>query len=145
MRTIHRVLIPVLAAALIFAGAAALTWAEGEVKLSGITAEDEHPNGCVDCHRMTSDGNDYRLNAGLKEISGHPDVTRIVRTLPGDCAMCHKPTVPAGGLSNVVHMAHYANADENHYVEYYQGECLACHALNTATGEMTNKSGPKNW
>ena len=144
MRTIRRVLIPVLAAAFILIGAVGISWADEEVQLSGITTTDEHPNSCVDCHRKTDDA-DYRLNESLKEISGHPDITRIVRTLPNDCAMCHKSNVPAGAISNVVHVAHYANPDENHFIEYYQGECLACHALDTATGEMTNKSGPKNW
>jgi hypothetical protein len=144
MRTARKVLIPLFATALILAGALILSWADGDVELSGITVEDAHPNGCVDCHAVAGD-NDYRLNEGLKGVDGHPDVTRIVRNVPGDCGMCHKANVPAGALSEVVHIAHYANPDENHFVGSYAGECLACHALNTSTGAMSNKSGPKNW
>ncbi len=144
MRTARNFLVPVLAIALILAGALALSWADSEVELAGITVEDEHPNACVDCHAQ-SDSGDHRLNVALKEMEDHPDITRIVRNLPADCAMCHKANMPAGGLSEVVHMAHYANPDENHFVASYNGECLACHALNTSTGVMSNKSGPKNW
>ena len=144
MRIARKVLIPVFAAALILAGALILSWADGDVALSGITVEDAHPNGCIDCHKE-SNGNDYRLSTSLKELGNHPDVTRIVRNVPEDCAMCHKANVPAGSLSEVVHVAHYANPDENHFIGYYAGECLACHALNTETGAMSNKSGPKNW
>jgi hypothetical protein len=115
------------------------------VKLSGITITDEHPNGCVDCHVNAGGGNDYRLNVELKALKGHPDVTKMVRNVPQDCAMCHKPNVPAGALNTQTHRLHYQNPDENHFVTGYQGECLACHSLNINTGIMTVKSGPKNW
>ena len=144
MRTARKVLIPILAAALILAGALALTWADTDVQLAGITIEDTHPNGCVDCHAKT-DGGDYRLNVSLKELSGHPDISRIVNTVPTDCAMCHKPKMPAGDLNNITHSSHYDNPDENHFIEYYNGDCLSCHSLNTATGVMTMKTGAKNW
>ena len=144
MRTARKVLIPMIAAAFILAGALALTWADGDVALSGITVEDKHPNGCIDCHSNAS-GTDYRLNVSLKEMEGHPDISRFVNELPQGCAMCHKANVPAGSLSNVVHKSHYANPSENHFVTGYAGECLACHTLNTANGAMGNKSAPKNW
>lgn len=143
MRIARKLLIPVFAVALILAGALILSWADGDVALSGITVEDAHPNGCVDCHKQ-SNGNDYRLTTGLKEL-GHPDIARIVRNVPEDCAMCHKANAPAGSLGEVTHVSHYANPDENVFVNHYGGECLACHALNTSTGAMSNKSGPKNW
>ena len=115
MRTARKVLIPILAAALILAGALALTWADTDVQLAGITIEDTHPNGCVDCHAKT------------------------------DCVICHKPKMPAGDLNNITHSSHYDNPDENHFIEYYNGDCLSCHSLNTATGVMTMKTGAKNW
>ena len=34
---------------------------------------------------------------------------------------------------------------ENHFIAYYQGSCPNCHSLDSATGEMGVKSGPKNW
>ena len=147
MKSTRTVMLPVLVVALICAGALVLSWADGadgDVGLSGITVEDAHPNACVDCHSDAGD-TDYRLNVSLKEIEGHPDITNIVRNLPNDCAMCHKENAPAGALNIIVHKAHYSNPDENHFVTGYAGECLACHALNTETGEMSNKSGPKNW
>ena len=142
---LRRFFLPVLAGCIIFTVAVVLTWADdGPAALSGITVEDEHPNGCIDCHKQAGD-NDYRLNVSLKEITGHPDITAIVRELPGGCVMCHKDKAPAGALDTITHKYHYENPDENHFVSGYAGECLACHALNTDTGVMTVKSGPKNW
>ena len=128
----------------LFLGAAVLASAQETLKLSGITTTDEHPNGCVDCHTQSGD-NDYRLSTELKNLSGHPDVTKIVKTVPKDCAMCHKPNSSAGPLNLQVHKIHFQNPGENHFIEYYQGECLACHSLDLSTGEMSVKSGPKNW
>lgn len=144
MRTARKVLVPVLAVTLILAGAMVLSWADSDVELTGITVEDPHPNGCVDCHKQNGDS-DYRLNAGLKELEGHPDITRIVKNLPQDCSMCHKANMPAGALNTITHKFHYQNPDENHFISYYAGDCLACHALNASTGVMSVKSGPKNW
>ena len=144
MKTTRKILTPVLAVALILAGALALSWADTDVELPGITIEDAHPQGCVDCH-VDAEENDYRLNVGLKGIEGHPDITNIVKNVPQDCTMCHKASVPAGALAEAVHKAHFADPDENHFIAYYKGQCLECHALNTSTGVMSNKSGPKNW
>ena len=113
--------------------------------LPGVTQVDDHPNGCVDCHRQVSAESDYRLNVSLKEMEGHPDISRMVKTMPKDCAMCHKAGASAGLLSNVVHEAHYEDPAENHFVSSYQGACLSCHTLNLSDGSMTMKSGAKNW
>ena len=112
------------------------------LKLSGITVKDEHPNGCVDCHKV-SGGNDYRLNVELG--SGHPDISKIVRTVPNDCSMCHKANTKAGALNLQTHKIHYQNPANNNFVKAYQGDCLTCHSLDLATGVMKVKSGPKNW
>ena len=145
MRTTRRILIPVLAAALILLGAAVLTWADSDIELPGITTADESPNGCVDCHKNTTGEVEIRMDIAMKEIDKHPDVTRITRTIPDDCLMCHKANAPAGALSPLTHKNHYSDPDENLFIDDHQGQCLACHALNIATGEMTVKSGPKNW
>ena len=144
MRTARKVLIPVLAVVLIAGGAMVLSWADSHAQLPGITVEDTHPNGCIDCHKETDDG-DYRLSTSLKELSGHPDISMIVKTLPNDCAMCHKPKAPAGALNTITHQFHYENPGENNFIKDYAGACLSCHALNTESGEMSVKSGPKNW
>lgn len=107
--------------------------------LPGITSDDNYPNGCVSCH-SAHDGNDYRLNVGMKEMSSHPTIDSMITNVPGDCAMCHS----GDALSKVVHKVHYSNPSENHYVEYY-GECLNCHTFDSSSGSMTVKSGKKNW
>lgn len=119
--------------------------AEGDQPfLPGITVTDEHPNGCVDCHRDAGGGKDYRLNVSLAE-KGHVKIDSMVKTLPNDCMMCHKEGSNAGSLSIRTHTAHYSNAEENHFVTSYQGSCLQCHKLDVATGIMSVKSGSKNW
>jgi hypothetical protein len=112
--------------------------------LPGITVTDEHPNGCVDCHKA-SGGNDYRMNVELANVEGHPKVDAIVKNVPQDCLMCHKEGAKAGALNNIVHRDHYRNANDNHFVSFYQGACLNCHSVNPDSGEMTVKGGPKNW
>lgn len=145
MRTFRRALIAVLVAALTLLGASVVTWADSDTELPGITIIDERPNGCVDCHKNTTGELELRMDIAMKAVNKHPDVTRIARTIPDDCLMCHKEDAPAGALGPLTHLNHYSDPDENEFVEEYQGQCLNCHALNTATGEMTNKSGPKNW
>ena len=144
MKRVKGIVLSVTIVAFAFAGAIGLIWAQDAPALSGITAEDAHPNGCIDCHRVAENGNDYRLNVSLTE-AGHPNIATMVRTVPNDCGICHKAGTPLGAVSELTHKAHYANASENHFIAYYQGECLACHALNAETGVMTVKSGPKNW
>ncbi len=116
--------------------------AQAIAKLPGITTEDQHPQGCVDCHTQSSSG-DHRLNVALKEVSGHPAIDSIVNTVPNDCMMCHGSY--AAKLNTITHTAHYKNPEENHFVGYYAGQCLECHSLDLSTGTMSVKSGPKNW
>jgi hypothetical protein len=113
--------------------------------LPGITVTDEHPNGCVDCHKNQGEGRDYRLNAELAKVSGHPKIDSIVKTVPDDCLKCHREGTKAGPLNLITHKDHYRNAAENSFIKFYQGACLNCHSVDTATGVMTVKSGPKNW
>ena len=133
----------VILAVLIAVSAIVLT-ADDLVQLPGVNAEDQHANGCVDCHTVNGD-NDYRLNVSLKEVDGHPPIDMMVKTVPTDCMTCHKAGAYAGALSTITHKSHFANPGENHFISYYQGQCLECHSLNLTTGAMTVKSGPKNW
>ncbi len=117
-------------------------WAQDLAKLPGINAEDEHPQGCVDCH-TAGDGRDSRLNVSLEELEGHPPVDNIVKTVPDDCMMCHGAN--ASNLSTITHASHYQNPEENYFVANYDGQCLECHSLNIESGRMSVKNGPKNW
>ncbi|UCF99054.1 MAG: hypothetical protein JSV89_05825 [Spirochaetaceae bacterium] len=112
--------------------------------LPGVTVKDEHPNGCVDCHKA-SGGDDYRLNVELANMSGHPKIDAIVKNLPQDCLMCHKAGTKAGPLNDITHKDHYRNPSENVFVTVYQGACLNCHSVDPNSGKMAVKSGPKNW
>jgi hypothetical protein len=146
MKKVNKVMYFLLLAAAIVAGTLVLM---GQAKpkpfLPGITVADEHPNGCVDCHKNQGAGKDYRLNVSLAQIQGHPKIDAIVKTLPDSCLICHKEGGKAGALNIVLHKAHYEKGAENHFVQFYQGACLNCHKLDVATGKMTVKSGPKNW
>ena len=147
MKAVRSVVLPVLVVIVVFAGAIVIAGAEDEagVKLPGITAADEHPNGCVDCHANAGEGQDHRLNISVNEIEDHPDITAIVKTVPKDCGMCHRPNVAAGPLNLQAHRIHYEDPSENHFIEFYAGQCLECHGLNNETGVVAVKQGPKNW
>lgn len=124
--------------------AAGLTAVADSPFLPGITVADEHPQGCIDCHKDLGGGRDHRLNVSLK-ADGHVDITAIVKTVPNDCGMCHREGVAAGPLNQRAHQVHYQDPDDNVFVKNYQGACLNCHKLDVASGTMTMKSGPKNW
>jgi cytochrome c553 len=111
--------------------------------LPGISGKDENPNGCVDCHKNAD--KDYRINAELAKVSGHPKIDKIVKTVPKDCAICHKAGGKVAELNIVMHKAHYSKPAENAFVTVYKGSCLHCHALDLNTGVMSVKGGPKNW
>ena len=113
--------------------------------LPGITSKDAFPNGCVDCHTNQGEGKDYRITAELAKINGHPKVDKIVKVVPKDCLMCHKAGPKPPVFSQAMHMVHFQKPTENPFVTVYKGACLNCHSLDLATGEMSVKSGPKNW
>lgn len=112
--------------------------------LPGVTVKDEHPQGCIDCHKSTPNG-DYRLNVELAKVGEHPKIDAIVKTVPNDCLMCHKQGAKAGPLNIITHKDHYRNPKDNAFINVYQGACLNCHSVNAGSGVMTLKSGPKNW
>ena len=131
----------------IFGGAAALSAQSAGATpfLPGVAAKDPFPNGCVDCHKDQGDGKDFTVIAELAKINGHPKIDKIVKVVPKDCLICHKggPKPPAFNMA--MHKVHFEKPAENRFVTEYKGACLNCHSLNLDTGEMSVKSGPKNW
>lgn len=107
--------------------------------IPGITVADDHPNGCVDCHKKISDTKDYSLPGEIKAMAKdgkHPDVSSMVKG-PADCLKCHgeKAKLPLG---SILHRAHLTG-ESNHFVSSYNGQCMYCHKLDKATGELTVK------
>lgn len=143
----RRIAFGVVAALTLLGGAVTLSAqaAGGAPFLPGLTSKDEHPNGCVDCHTNQGEGKDYRLPAELAKIKGHPKIEKIVKTVPKDCTMCHKESGKVPALNLVLHKVHYARPADNAFVNFYKGACLNCHALDVDTGDMSVKSGQKNW
>jgi len=115
--------------------------------IPGLTAADEHPNGCVDCHQNQGADKDYRITTGLKNLKGvkHPDITKMVKNVPNDCKMCHKAGGKVPELAIVLHKAHFERGADNHFIAFYQGACLNCHKFAPATGVMSVKAAPANW
>ncbi len=103
--------------------------------------EDMYPQGCVDCH-VNADGNDMRISTLLENV-GHMGVEDL-ETIPTDCKDCHSEDGGFGELYTFIHSAHYAGAD-NKFVVDHEGKCTHCHALDADSGEVSTKSGPKNW
>jgi hypothetical protein len=145
MRNARRLTLVLLAVAGFAAGALLLTAADNAKPpyLPGIMLADDHPNGCVDCHKNQGEGKDYRLNVSLAQLGKHPKIDAIVKKVPDTCFMCHKAGAKA--LNLVLHKAHYGKGADSAFVKFYQGACLNCHKLDLASGKMTIKSGPKNW
>jgi cytochrome c551/c552 len=129
--------IGIVAGALVLSGASAADSAW----LPGLLQVDSYPKGCVDCHKVDA-GKDYRITAYLPQ--NHPDVSKL-KTIPGDCASCHKRGGAGPELPALMHQNHYRNTDKNGFVLYYKGACLNCHAVDVKTGVVSVKSGPKNW
>jgi hypothetical protein len=113
------------------------------VLLAGITAADEYPNGCVDCHKVTG-AVDSRLPV-LLAARKHANITAVVNKVPGDCALCHREGTKAGALSSRTHGLHYTAPRTNRFVTAYRGSCLACHSLDADTGVTRLKIVARNW
>jgi len=136
-------------------------------QIPGVTAPDQFPRGCVDCHVNRPDlGMDVRLStlirqwqaevapeflarvrtfspAGMPLEGKHPevggDVARVA--IPTTCLQCHSRTSKlAPPFSQLLHGLHLTGA-ENHFLSMFQGECTHCHKLDTATGLWSVGSG----
>lgn len=112
--------------------------------LAGITVADPFPQGCVDCHIVLPNGEDHRMNVGIRRFPDHPPLDDHKR-IPDDCRTCHEPGSLVGALDRLVHALHFRKPAENHFVGMFQGSCLACHRLDAGTGKMPVKSGARNW
>ena len=115
--------------------------------LPGLIQGDSRSRGCVDCHVLSSDGKDRRLNKSVALIPKHPDLTKAFKdtAIPETCFLCHKKGSRLGSLGANLHKAHYANTAASEFVKNYAGSCLNCHSLDVATGDMGFKSGSANW
>lgn len=113
--------------------------ADKAIPVPGITGTDTRPQGCVSCH--TGEHTIDRMLAALK----HRKIDDKVKVVPNDCKTCHKPGGDIDPLAQMIHMAHYGDGPDSEFVTHHGGLCLNCHALDRYTGEVTVKSGPKNW
>lgn len=132
-------LIAVLLAGALSAAGAALAADPPKAYLPGLTSEDEAPNGCVSCHTGKR-----HLKAMLDALD-HRDMGDTIRLVPDDCKSCHEDDDELEALGPVAHSMHYARGSKSEFVVKHGGSCLHCHALATGSGEVTVKSGPKNW
>lgn len=132
----------VVLAALSLTGTGSST-AEGsdQAKLPGAAGPGPYVQGCVDCH--SEDGAES-IGAALADLK-HKNVDKQTTKVPGDCIECHSEDGDYTPLSELVHMVHFENPAENAFVQTYGGNCLHCHSLDTESGVVTVKSGPKNW
>ena len=138
--------------------------------IPGITADDQYPRACVDCHiNDVAMNRDTRLstltaqwtervpselletarsvagsNVQLKGV--HPRVRdAVLRDIPDSCLSCHehnaRHTPP---LVPLLHEIHLGSGDEAVYLRMFQGECTHCHKWNKTTGEWRIPSGPED-
>lgn len=102
---------------------------------------DHFPQGCIDCH---VEGKAETIGALLAAMR-HPNVDSDTETVPGDCADCHSTEGGFSTLAEFNHFLHYENPATNAFVQDYDGDCRHCHLLDPDTGDVTVKSGPRNW
>jgi len=107
--------------------------------LPGITTSDPSPQGCISCHK-----GETSLKAKLAALK-HRSIEGKVETVPDDCKSCHTEEAGLESMSAISHSMHYAGLSSSEFVTKHQGSCLHCHALATGSGEVTVKSGKKNW
>lgn len=136
--------------------------------IPGITAEDAHPGGCVDCHvadparnldvrfstlfRLWNERPDSTLLALLQPLApsgvtltgAHPTAAFVVADIPKNCLTCHgRDSKVAPSLASMVHRIHLTGGESNVFLTVYQGECTHCHKLETETGTWRMASGPE--
>lgn len=116
-------------------------WAVGAdvAYLPGITSNDSNPEGCVSCHK----GSDT-LKSMLDTLK-HRKLDDTVVMIPEDCKSCHSEEEGLESMAAIAHSMHYASGSKSDFVVKHQGSCLNCHALATGSGEVSVKSGKKNW
>jgi len=135
-------------------------------QIPGLTAPDQFPRGCVDCHVNRSDPKmDVRLSTLMRQwrdtvdptllarvrafapvdmpIKGkHPKVAVAEAEIPKACLKCHSQASKfAPPLSRLLHGLHLVGGEKNHFVTMFRGECTHCHMLDTTTGIWSLKNG----
>jgi hypothetical protein len=114
--------------------------AEADVpELPGITSPDPYPEGCVSCHK-----GELLLKTKLDALK-HRNIDAKVAVIPTDCKKCHSEEGGMDPLANIAHSMHYASGSKSDFVTRYNGSCLNCHQVATGSGEVTVKSGKRNW
>jgi hypothetical protein len=137
-RLVSLVLVAGLAGAWLL-GATAFAADPPKAYLPGLTAPDEAPEGCVSCHKGK------RTLKVMLDALDHRDMGDKIKVVPDDCKSCHEDDKDLEALGPVSHSMHYARGSKSDFVVKHGGSCLNCHALSTGTGEVSIKSGPKNW
>ena len=126
-------------------------------QIPGLTTKDAFPNGCVDCHIVTKDG-DQRLStlmaawvksvpaaladkakaasADASKIKGkHPGVPAKANVPQSCLSGCHKKgSTIAPPFAQLMHAVHLVGDAQNHFLTQFQDECTHCHKLDQKTG-----------
>jgi hypothetical protein len=136
--------------------------------IPGITAKDQFPRACVDCHlNYPEQKMDARFSTfmkqwtqkvepqllakaaasappGVKLKGQHPAVLGALKNIPTACLMCHgRTSTMAPPFARMLHAIHLTGGKDNHFLTVFQGECTHCHKLNAATGAWSLPSGPE--
>jgi hypothetical protein len=136
--------------------------------IPGITAKDEYPRPCVDCHlNYVEQKTDLRFStlvkqwnekvepALLKKVTGsappgltlkgkHPVAAGALRNIPAGCLPCHgSASKMAPSFARMMHAIHLTGGRDNLFLTLFQGECTHCHKLNAITGQWSLPSGPE--
>jgi hypothetical protein len=136
-------------------------------QIPGLTAKDPYPNGCVDCHVATKDG-DMRLSTMMAawtkavpepllakaraassdpaKVKGkHLPMPNVKANTPQTClAGCHKKgSVIAPPFAHLMHIIHLVGGADNRFIAQNQGECTYCHKLDQKTGTWRVGTGPE--
>lgn len=165
--------IPAVILIMVVCGISVVANAEGEPQSSpplrqipGITAPDQFPRGCVDCHVNRLDLKmDVRVSTIMRQwqekvdptflakirpfvpvsmaLKGkHPTVQAEFADIPQVCLQCHGITPEsAPPLGPLLHGLHLVGGEKNHFLSTFQGECSHCHKLNAETGVWSLGSG----
>jgi hypothetical protein len=151
------------------AGAVAAATAQAEPPaIPGLTAPDEFPNGCVDCHVERADVEGHMpiskvleqwqtevpadllgkltkvTPEGTKLKGKHPKVPpkMLEAGIPDSCLMCHKAgSTMAAPLSAYMHDIHLVGGAENQFLTVFGGQCTHCHKFDKATAQWSLASG----
>lgn len=113
--------------------------AEDLPDLPGITSPDEAPEGCVSCHKGA-----MSLKSKLAALK-HREIDDKVQVIPDDCKSCHSEDQGLESMAMIAHSMHYASISNSEFITKHKGSCLNCHMMATGSGEVTIKSGAKNW